>query len=90
MKMSTAIIAACAGTLFFAQANFAQAQTKSSKQTRATGQIITDKGGGGKQNRSAITTSRSNIKHQGSAAPGKPNQAGEAINTTRSNIKHAQ
>jgi hypothetical protein len=98
MKTSIAIIAACASALVFAQADFAQAQTKPTKQTKATGIIIIkDTGGGGSaktdsgkpgQNRATISTSRSNIKHQGLAAPGKPNQAGQAINTTRSNIKH--
>jgi hypothetical protein len=73
MKTPIAIIAACAGALVFAQADFAQAQTKPTKQTRATGQIIIIHTGGGgsaktdsgkpKQNRAAITTSRSNIKH---------------------------
>jgi hypothetical protein len=49
MKTPIAIIAACAGALVFAQADFAQAQTKPIKQTRATGQIIIiDTGGGGK------------------------------------------
>jgi uncharacterized low-complexity protein len=96
MKTSIAIIAACAGALVFAQTDLAKAQPKPGKQTRATGQIIVnDQDAGGKaapgkpgQNRSAINTSRSNIKHQGSAAPEKPKPAGAAINTTRSNIKH--
>jgi hypothetical protein len=70
MKIPIAIIAACAGALVFAQADFAQAQTKPTKQTRATGIIIIkDTGGGGKaasgkptQAGTTINTSRSNIK----------------------------
>jgi ABC-type enterochelin transport system substrate-binding protein len=40
MKTPIAIIAACAAALVFVQADFAQAQTKPTKQTKATGQII--------------------------------------------------
>jgi hypothetical protein len=102
MKMSIAIIAACAGALVLAPATLAQAQQRTA--IPIPGIPPKDKGpspfaikGGGsaktdsgkpKQNRAAIVTSRSNIKHQGSTAPGKPNQAGEAINTSRSNIKY--
>jgi hypothetical protein len=85
MKMSIAIIAACAGALVFAQAGPAQAQNRGGFIIPAIA-VKKDSGKPG-QNRQAINTSRSNIKH-GLAAPGKPNQAGAAITTTRSNIKH--
>jgi hypothetical protein len=86
MKMSIAIIAACAGALVFAQAGPAQAQNRGGFIIP----VIAVKKDSGKpgQNRAAIVTSRSNIKHQGLAAPGKPTQARQAIVTSRSNIKH--
>jgi hypothetical protein len=85
MKTSIAIIAACAGALVFAPADLAQAQDRG-------GFIIPEvavKKDSGKpgQNRSAIVTSRSNIKHQGSAAPDKSKQNRSTISTSRSNIK---
>jgi uncharacterized low-complexity protein len=101
MKMSIAIIAACAGALVFTQADFAQAQTKPTKQTREEVSFTFQKGRSGnsgngrmaapekpKQNREAIVTSRSNIKHQRLAAPEKPKQNRVLVNTSRSNIKH--
>jgi hypothetical protein len=86
MKTPIAIIAACAGALVFAQADFAQAQNRGGFIIP----VIAVKKDSGKpgQNRAAINTTRSNIKHQGSAAPGKPTQARQAITTSRSNIKH--
>jgi hypothetical protein len=77
MKISIGIIAACAGTLVFVQASPGQAQER-----RHGGFIIplvakSDSGKRG-QNRATVNTSRSNIKHQGLAAPGKPPKAGIA------------
>jgi hypothetical protein len=86
MKTPIAIIAACAGALVFAQADFAQAQNRGGFIIPAVA-VKKDSGKPG-QNRQAITTSRSNIKHQGLAAPEKPKQNRTLINTSRSNIKH--
>jgi hypothetical protein len=86
MKMPITIIAACAGALVFTQTGPAQAQNRGGFIIPAVA-VKKDSGKPG-QNRQAITTSRSNIKHQGSAAPEKPKQARTFVNTSRSNIKH--
>jgi hypothetical protein len=80
------VAAACFGALVLMQVDFAQAQSRAELPIPGIDIVVRkDKPGmkaapdkPPKQNRSAINTSRSNIKYQKSAAPGKPPKAGIA------------
>jgi hypothetical protein len=85
------LVAACVGALVFttmAQAIETPIPGINIVTPKETPRIKPSAGKSPTQNRSAITTSRSNIKHQGSAGPVPKDPLPATVNTSRSNIKH--